>query len=158
MSRFQSLLFACLFLVGGCTGRSGPESRDGAILIEQGPSQTELRFWKHSWGGIVGVHGYVGYVTYSCAAALDGSGPIFRNPKFLDNPPDFRCVGTITLDRRRNEVIVEMRRLISKPGEPEQGKAHPANGKYRIESVRKATVPERDSFSKWEAQPSSLRE
>jgi hypothetical protein len=88
----QLLLFSSLILslMTGCTGPAHPKTHDGAILIEQGTGEVELRFWKRSWGGIFGVHGWVGYVTYSYAAALEGSGPIFTNPKFQDNP-GFHC-------------------------------------------------------------------
>src|SRR5580765_146122 len=104
-----------LSLMTGCTGPVHPKNHDGAILIEQDPSAIELRFWKRSWGGIVGPHGYVGYTTVSYIAALQGTGPTFANPPFLDNPPDFRCIGTITLDREHGRVAVNMRRIVTKP-------------------------------------------
>jgi len=149
MNQSPILSVLILTLMVGCVAPSHPKARNGAVLIEQGPGEIELRFWKRSWGGIFGVHGYVGYVTHSYAAALEGSGPIFTNPRFQDNP-GFHCLGTIVLDREHNQVTINMRRIVSMQGEPERAKPHPANGTYTIESVRKAKADEMQWYKSWQ--------
>ena len=59
------LIFSILAfpLLTGCIGSVDSKGRNGAVLVEQGTGEIELRFWKRSWGGLFGVHGYVGYVT-----------------------------------------------------------------------------------------------
>lgn len=136
-------------MLTGCVGASNRHVCDGAQLIEHGAAGTELRFCHRYWGGILGPHGYVGYQTTGFGAALEGVGPTFTNPRFQDNPPDFQCVGSITLDLEHNRVVVAMWRVIPVPGKPDRKKAHPANGTYRIESVRKAMPDEQQWFRQW---------
>jgi hypothetical protein len=152
MSRNLILSSLILLLFIGCSGPVDNNICTDADIIEHGPDQIEIRFCKRSWGGVVGPHGYVGFITTGYGAALEGKGPIFVNPKFQDNPPDSRCIGIITLDRIHNRVIVDMQRIMSKPGEPEQTKPHPANGTYVVKSVRKAMPDEQKWFRQWIAQ------
>ena len=146
---WRALPFLILPMLTGCIGSSANNVCDGVQLIEHGAIGIELRFCHRYWGGIMGPHGYVGYQTSSYVAALEGVGPTFINPRFQDNPPDFRCVGSITLDRKNNRVVVAMWRVITAPGKPDQKKAHPANGTYNIESVRKGMPDEDQWFHQW---------
>jgi len=145
----HAIAFLLLAMLTGCIGSRDRHVCDNAELIEQGPGETELRFCHRDWGGVMGPHGYVGYQTTSYGAALEGSGPTFTNPIFQDNPPDFKCTGSITLDREHNRVVVAMWRIISAPGEPDRRQAHPANGTYSIISTRSARRDEQQWFREW---------
>lgn len=150
MTKSLMICFVIFLLLTGCVGKADRHVCDGANLIEQGPSEIEMRFCKRYWGGVIGPHGYIGYITMGYGAALIGKGPIFTNPRFQDDPPTFHCVGTITLDREHNQIEVNMFRIVSEPGKPEQTKPHPANGKYLIQSVREANPDERQWFRAWQ--------
>jgi hypothetical protein len=71
-------------------------------------------------------------------AVLEGSGPVFRNPRFQDIPPRHPVRGTITLDREHHTVSVSMRWVLSEAerGRPEVAISHPANGTYDFGSIR----------------------
>jgi hypothetical protein len=146
---WRTLPFLILSMLTGCMGSSTRHVCDGVQLIEHGAAGIELRFCHRYWGGIVGPHGYEGYQTTGYGAALVGVGPRFMNPRFQDNPPDFQCVGSITLDRENNRVVVAMWRVIIVQGKPGRKRAHPANGTYGIESVRKAMPDEEQWFRQW---------
>ena len=120
-----------------CVGQGPGLRHDAAELIEIAPDKTLANITKREWAGFWGPEGYVGYKVYGYTAALSGDGPVFVDPHFVDNPPSFHCVGTITLDRDHKRITVNLRRVVSKEGEPETTKPHPANGEYLIESVRK---------------------
>jgi len=126
------------FSLASCS--TGPKRH--ASLIKTSSDKMWLSITKREWGGVLGPHGYVGHQWYGYCIELDGVGPIFTNPPFHDNPPDFRCVDTVTLDRDHDRVIVNMRRVISKPGAPEHTRPHPGNGTYTIESIRSAKTNE----------------
>jgi hypothetical protein len=146
---WQALPFLIVSMLTGCVGPSNRHVCESAQLIEHGAAGIELRFCHRYWGGFLGPHGYVGYQTTSFGAALEGVGPTFTNPRFQDNPADFQCVGSITLDREHNRVVIAMWRVISVPGKPDRRNAHPANGTYGIESVRKAMPDEDQWFRQW---------
>ena len=136
MQRLLTCFILTVFALTGCA--SFRNSHDHCVLIEKSPGKLLLAITKPQWGGVFGPHGYVGYETIGYWAALEGSGPVFVNPHFQDNPSRFHCIGTITLDREHNRVTVNMRRMVSDIGKAERTKPHPANGTYTIESVRKA--------------------
>jgi hypothetical protein len=111
------------------------ENRGSIELVELSPGKSLLLIETRQWGGLLGPDGFIGYIHITYMAALEGSGPVFTNPHFSDNP-QFRCVGTITMDRKHNHVIIKMRRIQSKPGEQERTVSHPANGTYAVGVVR----------------------
>jgi hypothetical protein len=129
---------AIICLLPGCAGTRDNSNHEHADLIVYGPGHVDIEITKRSWAGFWGPEGYVGYQDEHYAAGLRGSGPAFVNPTFIDNPPSFRCVGTIILDREHNKIVVDMRRIVSKSGEPEKAKPHPANGTYLIKTMREA--------------------
>jgi hypothetical protein len=134
------LILVCVITIagGGCAIEKGDTSSTHCILVEKEPGKLLLGFSKREWGGFYGPEGYVGYRYVGYWAALEGDGPEYVNPHFQDNPSEFKCVGTITLDKGQNEATVKMQRVVSKEGEPERTTPHPANGTYHIEIVRKA--------------------
>ena len=128
------LVFLALLLsVSGCVTSSNPYNHDRVELIEVAPEVAWLEINHIQWIGI-NMHGYDGFRTTVYWAKLVGSGPTFTNPEFKDS---FRCIGTITLDREHHRAIINMRRIRSQDGEPLRTEAHPANGTYRIELLRK---------------------
>jgi hypothetical protein len=133
------LVSACIWLLAACVGTQPTADNDHAELVEFGADKVEVKIETKEWGGIFGIHGFVGYQHEEYVATLVGKGPMFTNPEFLDNPPTNRCIGTITLDRQHSRVTVNMWRIISEPGEPEKTELHPANGTYPIQSIRQAS-------------------
>jgi len=100
----SSVLIA-VFIAAIFSGCSTQQSKsDHVTLIEVDSGKLLLAITKSQWGGILGPHGYVGSERVGYWAALEGSGPVFTNPHFQDDPADFRCVGTITLDREHGKV------------------------------------------------------
>jgi|SRR5947209_17085793 len=126
----------------GCLGTKGTDNGEHVVLVRKASDKLLLAITKREWGGLLGLHGYVGYRHVGYWAALGGAGPIFVNPHFQDNPSDFQCKGTITLDTAGRRVTIEMWRIVSKPGEPERIKPHPANGTFTIERLRDARPEE----------------
>jgi hypothetical protein len=126
----------------GCVGVRNVNEQDYAKLIDFGQDGVVVLISKREWEGFWGPEGYIGLVKRQYRAGLHGMGPVFVNPRFQDNPPDIHCIGTVTLDREHEKVIIDMRRILSKPGEPERTRPHPANGAYRIESTRRADPDE----------------
>ena len=106
-------------------------------LVDRGLAGLDVLITREEWGGFWGPEGYIGFQTRDYRANLVGNGPVYTNPWFADDPPSIRCVGTITIDRERGVVMVNMRRVVSNTGERERTKAHPANGTYLIRSTRK---------------------
>src|SRR4051812_34310944 len=136
----QLLILLLASALVGCAGTRDPYGHDRADLVEIEAGKTLLAINHREWGGLLGPHGYIGYRSNGYLTALEGSGPVFINPHFLDNPPFIPCIGTITLDREHNKVTVNMRRIVSKPEEPVRTKPHPANGTFTIESVKTAGI------------------
>jgi hypothetical protein len=135
------LPFLLIWILTGCVGSQDRHECDNATLVEQETNEIELK--------IFGSDGYIGFQTVGYGAALIGIGPVFTNPLFQDNPAHFRCIGTITLDREHKRVVVNMRRIISDPGQPERTVSHPANGTYDIDIVRPAASDEQQWFRAW---------
>lgn len=127
----------CLFAISGCASKAKSDSSDHAVLIEIEPGKVLLSVNKKIWKGLWGPEGYIGYQRISYWAALNGSGPVFVNPHFQDNPSGFHCVGTIVVDRDHNLVTLDMRRVVSKSSQPDRTAPHPANGHYQIDTIRK---------------------
>ncbi len=126
----------------GCVSSEDSKQREHVVLIRKAPGKQLLPIAKRERVGIWGRDGYVGYRTAGYWAALDGNGPTFVNPHFQDDSSDFRCIGTIKLDIEHSKVTIQMRRVVSMPGEPERTKPHPANGTYSIEAIRDARPEE----------------
>ena len=92
---------------------------------------------RREWVGIWGPEGWVGYRNEGYWITLNGKGPVFTNPDFYDDPPEYHCIGEVTLDLEHKRVTLAMRRVVSKPGQAVRTRRHPANGTYEIESVKK---------------------
>ncbi len=136
-----SLLLVSMASVG-CLSSKDSKQREHVVLIRKAHGKQLLSIAKRERVGIWGPDGYVGYRTAGYWAALDGNGPTFVNPHFQDDSSDFRCIGTITLDTEHRKVTIQMRRVLSMPGEPERTQPHPANGTYSIETIRDARPEE----------------
>ena len=134
LMRASQLAFFCLIiLLSGCATKHP----DNVRLLETQPGRMLLDINKSRWEGFVGPDGNPGYMYRVYCATLEGDGPTFINPPFEDSPSDFKCVGTITLDRAHKLVTVDMRRITSAPGQPQQTRPHPANGTYKIDFIGK---------------------
>jgi hypothetical protein len=132
------LIWFVASLCAGCTATPRTSPTDHAVLIEISPGKSLLEISKRRWAGIWGREGFQGYRNFTYWAALDGDGPVFNNPHFLEFSPEIQSVGTITLDREHNRVTVNMRRVQPKPGKPDGTEPSPANGTFIIHSIRKA--------------------
>lgn len=122
-----------IIAISAMMGCSGPNSRlqnRHAILyvFDDNPGKRMLAITGRQWRGIWGPEGWVGYENSGYWITLEGNGPVYKNPRFQDNPPDFQCIGEVTLDSQHHQVTIEMRRVISKPDEPIRTTPHPANG------------------------------
>lgn len=137
MNKLQAMLaVAAICLLPGCVGTRDNEQHDHADIVDYGSRGIDVEITKRMWDGFWGAEGYIGYKNEHYKAGLQGDGPVFINPPFQDNPPDIYCIGTITVDRQHGKVTVNMRRIVSKPGERQRTQPHPANGTYPIESTR----------------------
>jgi hypothetical protein len=137
MNKPLILAIAALTLLTGCVGPS-PQERNHVDLVEYESGKVDVLITRRLWDGFWGSDGYIGYRPNHFRAGLRGNGPTYTNPIFQDTEPSINCIGSITLDREHNKVIVDMRRIVSKLGQPEQTRRHPANGTYSIESTREA--------------------
>ena len=138
MRMFAKTAAFSLVLVTACAGTGGHKPNDYADLIVYEPEKVDVLITHREWAGLFGHHGYPGYEQRHYRVGLRGPGPKFVNPKFQDNPPTIECVGSVNLNREHNRVTLDMRRVVSQPGESMRTKAHPANGTYVILSTRKA--------------------
>ena len=142
MSILRTILLVLAVTVSACTSPTKGKGVTRVELIRKGEGKMLLSITRREWEGVVGPHGFVGYSTVGYWAALDGAGPSFENPHFQDNPSDFRCVGSITVDLVKRSVRIEMKRIVSKTGEVERLRPHPVNGTYSIDAVRDAKLEE----------------
>lgn len=124
--------------LAGCRARQMPDQDYHVVMLRHGPGKVVLEITRHTPQMVGGEEGYKIQKRVTYKAALAGNGPTFENPHFADNPPEYHCVGTISLDLEHDMVRIEMRRIVSKPGEPEETEPHPANGMYQIEKIKKA--------------------
>jgi hypothetical protein len=134
-------LFSCLVMVLTLAGCAGDRTADGAFhvtLVKKGPGKMTLEITRHEQVIVTGPDGYMGSRKVTYWAALAGDGPTFVNPHFADSPTEYHCIGSITLDTSHELVSIDMRRIVSKPGEPEETAPHPANGVYHIEKMKES--------------------
>jgi hypothetical protein len=139
-------LTAILFL--GCVyiPASEDHSKRYAVLENGGPgkyypvSQARgtvcLKIMAKLWEPLITADGGVGGPRegYEYWANLVGEGPEYRDPDLAENGHfEFsHNQGTITMDKKNNKVIIDLQRIISKPGEPLKTEPSSANGTYRI--------------------------
>jgi hypothetical protein len=142
MRILRTILLVVTITATGCTSPTKGKGVTRVELIRKGQGKMLLSITRREWEGVAGPHGFVGYSTVGYWTALDGAGPTFENPHFQDNPSDFRCVGSVTLDMVNRRVRIEMKRIVSKPGEVERLRPHPVNGIYSIDAVRDAKLEE----------------
>jgi hypothetical protein len=88
------------------------------------------------WEPLLGPDGFGGkremplYFSY-----LEGIGPEYRDPEFgTASSPSLksRHLGTIMVDKQNKRVIIDLQRVVSKPGEPQRTEPSPANGTYPL--------------------------
>lgn len=121
----------------GCGSRENSEKYVELKLDEQGRSQVLI--WQDVWQGLYTAHGYGGYVhNMYYWTTLSGNGPDFVNPKLNKNgtrSEQHEHRGTITVDRTKKKVVIDLQRIVSKQGEPERLEPSPANGTYPIKEI-----------------------
>jgi hypothetical protein len=137
-------LFSCCFIMSfsGCIAVTKPPDQVELLEVDAGRHLLGIAI-ERSGALLPRSGGIMGYDASSYWAELEGSGPIFVNPPFVGGSGE-PCIGTITLDREHSEVTIKLRRIVSAPGEPLKTKPHPANGTYKINTVRKANF-----YEKW---------
>jgi hypothetical protein len=134
--KHRLILFLLSLILAGCA-HADDLSKNHVELFEVKSNIVILSIQHREWSGLFGPHGFGGFENVGYWATLEGAGPKFTNPKFDDNPHGIHCVGTIVLDREHNRVTIDMQRIIlSESGKTNQIKSHPANGTYRITSVK----------------------
>jgi hypothetical protein len=125
--------FLCIVssLFIGCATTSSSE-RDEAILIDFGRGRLMLQINKLEWAGLWGAEGYIGYRYRTYYAGLEGGGPVYADPPYEEISDCSHFLGTITIDRERNRVIVKIKRV-------NRGRetTDPGSGTYAIKTVRK---------------------
>ena len=106
--------------------------RDEAVLIDFGAGRLLLKINKREWAGLWGPEGYVGYRYRTYYAGLEGDGPFYTDPPYEELSDYKHFVGTITIDRERNRVIVKIKRVMLG-----RETTDPGSGTYAIKTVRK---------------------
>ena len=67
---------------------------------------------------------------------LSGPGPTYVEPKlYINSNTQFKHLGTITVDREKKQVLIDLKRVVSKPGELEKLEPSQANGTYLIKKT-----------------------
>ena len=91
------------------------------------------------WRGFFTINGYGGYAhNIYYWSTLVGSGPIYNNPRLIQNgDAQFTHRGTITVEVVNKTAVIELERIVSKPGETERLELSPANGTYRIKKINR---------------------
>jgi hypothetical protein len=133
----------------GCAEPGNSNAHNGAVIYV-GRNSSEVVITMRRFKGIVGPDGFVGFRDLHYSAKLDGTGPVYAHPDFVDDL-HYPCIGSIYVDWEHDRVTVNMRRVVKETaGEVQQTKEHPANGTYSIKSVIKLT-PEQDEllFKAW---------
>jgi hypothetical protein len=73
-------------------------------------------------------------------ANLEGQGPVYRDPEVYRNGGGLswkaRHRGTITVDRSKKLVVIDLNRIVSDLGEPEKLEPSGVNGSFRIREWR----------------------
>lgn len=139
----RTLIWLVLVLLPACSSPPTKQSRRSVDLIRNHAGATWVVINTREWGGVFGVDGFVGFENQTYLAKLEGSGPVYTAPFFQDNPFGVKCVGTITLDRKSNKVLVDMHRVVTDPRESVRSGPHPANGFYTIGTEREAKPTEK---------------
>ena len=138
------MLFATT-LFGACS--AVPPSHDKAdwyvVLEYGGPEKLNpvsknsgtvcLKIMAKSWIPLIGPDGLGGpREGYLYWTSLVGDGPIYPDPAFNDGLNESRYVGSIAIDKQNKKVVIDLQRIISKPGETQKTEPSPANGSYAI--------------------------
>lgn len=133
--RFAALL--TLVLLMGCQTQAS-EAERYAELRSDSSGRVQVLIRADVWRGIFTIHGFGGYAhNIYYWATLKGEGPDYRDPVFHQNAPIPREIhrGTITVDGKKKQVVIDLKRVVSKPGEPEKLEPSSANGTYPIKKV-----------------------
>lgn len=124
-------------ILGGC--QTAPtESEKYAELRDRGSDSLQVLIVADQQEGVFTVHGLGrGNLTgLYYWVTLSGPGPTYADPKlYINSNTQFRHVGTITVDRGKRQVVIDLKRVVSKPGEPEKLELSPANGTYPIKKA-----------------------
>jgi hypothetical protein len=131
------LILAVAMALAGC---ATPKDDDFHVtLVREAPDKAKLEIFRREEVIVTGPDGYTAEHKVTYSAALVGPGPTFVNPHFTDVPKEYHCVGSISLDLEHEMVSINMQRVVSKPGQPQETEDHPANGLHRIEKIKDET-------------------
>lgn len=137
---FIAVFSACTYVPGSdnklkwfaVLENGGPEK---LIPVSKKSGEICLQISATSWYPLVGPDGFGGpREGYMYWTNLSGEGPVYRDPEFneSDRLHQSNYRGTIAIDKKHNRVVIDLQRIVSKPGEPEKLEPSPANGTYPI--------------------------
>lgn len=137
-----ALPISCLIYLLACRSeqmqeRPAPKKYAEMRLSSTGKTQIIIR--GDVWRGLITPHGFGGYAhNIYYWSTLQGDGPIYANPILWENAPisfQHDHVGSISIDKISRNVAIDLRRIISRPGEPQRTEPSPANGIYSIVDI-----------------------
>jgi hypothetical protein len=131
---YRHAVFFFLFLVlAGCGDRTSAPSRY-AKLVELSPDLFRLEIKDMHWTPLFTASGFGGFrESIYFWVELNGHDSVFRDPPLHENGIDFHpSIGTITINREKGLVIIELKRIISGYGNLLKVDQSPANGTYII--------------------------
>ena len=108
---------------------------DKLMPVSEAPSRVCLEIKSKYWLPLLGPDGPGGSrESIEFWTNLEGEGPVYRDTDLIDNNPteETHNRGTITIDKKKKKVIIDLQRIISKPGEPEKTEPNRANGAYHL--------------------------
>lgn len=136
--RLAALL--ALVVLMGCQIRADEPDRYAELRTDS-LGRTQVLIRADVWRGIFTIHGFGGYVhNIYYWTTLKGEGTDYHDPVFNVNglaSEQFIHRGTITVDRKNKRVAIDLKRVVSKPGEPEKLEPSPANGTYPIKKTNR---------------------
>jgi hypothetical protein len=143
---YSLLLLVCFWFFGCAYIPASERTEDRFVVLENGgpgkhspvsksPGTICLQICSTNWEPLFGPDGLGGpREGYDVWTNLQGEGRIYRDPELHESnlARPFPARGTIRMDEAHKKVIVDLQRIISKPGEPEKLEASSANGTYPI--------------------------
>ena len=131
--KYAVAMILCFTVIVACA-ESRAEPQKYATLENLATDKVKLEIKDTRWTPLVGPSGFGGNKeSLYFWATLEGAGPVYQNPELHENGPNFyQSLGTITVDRKKGTVTIELNRVLSKAGEPQRTEPSPANGTYAI--------------------------
>jgi len=117
-----------------------PESARYVEISQGAEGKFQVLLCTKEWLGVLTPEGYGGSArNVYYWATLQGPGPEYLNPLLHENSgaPAREHYGHIVVDRKRNQVLIDLMKVVSGVGEPERRESSPANGTYPIKKYSK---------------------